>query len=357
MAVDLMTLEVNIPSRDFGAYTTFLSAPPKIGKSEFCTYFDKPLILDFEEGTAGKVVFRVQISKWSEVKNYVKQLTKNPDLKERFQTICIDTVNYALEACKQWCIETFMDNNPTKIITTFNEIPWGGGWEMLTKEFKTEINKLKRAGYGVILVSHIKDKSVDKDTESERMKTIPDLSDKERNMISAMADFLLLGENETEVLEPAIKDGNKVVKEAVTKTNRILNLRTSESVEAGFRWKNCPDKIPFDFNALQKVFSIAVEKEIADGLEKFGLTEKRADEIRKNIDAEKIRDEEESFKEDLSELLSQIANLLKNLKANGVKVAEIKDVLAPLEVKDPNKVDNVELANKVIKALESLLVR
>jgi len=357
--LDLSTLEVNIPSRDFGEYSISLAAYPKFGKSEFCTKFEKPLIFDFEEGTKGKVTFRVQITKWSEVKGYIKQLTKEPSLKERYRTVCFDTTNYALEACKSWCIDQYMDLNPAKIISTFNEIPWGGGWEMLTKEFKTEINKLKRAGYGVVLVSHIKDKIFDKETEAEHTKTVPDLSDKERNMISAIADFLLLGEFERETIEPAVRDGNKVVKEAVIKTNRVLYLRTTESAEAGFRWgsSKIPEKIPFDFNTLKNIFSMAVESEIADGLEKFGLTEEKADEIRKNIDAEKLRDEEESFKENLSELLAQITNLLKTLKASGVKVADMKDVLAPLEVKDPNKVDNVELANKVIKALESLLVQ
>jgi hypothetical protein len=46
---DLEALELNIPSMDFGTYTTMLSAPPKYGKTEFCTKFERPLILDFEK--------------------------------------------------------------------------------------------------------------------------------------------------------------------------------------------------------------------------------------------------------------------------------------------------------------------
>ena len=134
--LNLMELEPNIPPTDFGVYTTSLAAPPKFGKSTWCTLYDKPLIYDFEEGTKGRVVYRVPVAKWTDVKKYNRQLAKEPKLKEKFNTICFDTVNYALEACKQYIMEQYQSNHPDKIIDTFNKIPYGGGHELLLKNLK-----------------------------------------------------------------------------------------------------------------------------------------------------------------------------------------------------------------------------
>lgn len=357
--LDLNNLEVNIPSTEFGTYTTVLSAPPKFGKTGFCTQYPKPLILDFEEGSAGKVVYRVPCAKWTDVKKYCKQLTANPDLKNKFQTICIDTVNYALEACKQYIIDQYQAQHPDKIIDTFNKIPYGGGHELLSKEFKGAINSLKRAGYGVVLVSHIKDKIFDKESESEHTKTVPDLSDRERNMVSATADFLLLGDFELEVLEPAIKDNTgKVLKEAVVKNNRILYLRTSESAEAGFRWENVPEKIPFDYDIFKEIFDEAVMEEIEKGKVKYNLSEAKATEIRKDLDSQKKKNEQELFEETkieltvdqlVEEIVLQSKEKVAKEPSNGVKINKILGNKHPATF-----ITDIEQANKILEAIKSL---
>lgn len=348
---DLLDLEVNIPSQEFGSYTTHLSAPPKFGKSEFCTQFPKPLIFDFEEGTAGKVVFRVPVTKWSQVRKYISQLIKNPALKGKYQTICFDTTNYALEACKQYVMDDYQSKNPDKVIDTFNKIPWGGGHELLSKEFKTQINSLKRAGYGVVFVSHVKDKTFDKDSEQEHTKTVPDLSDKERNMISAMADFLLLGEFELEVIEPAVKDGNnKVIREAVIKTNRVLYLRTNEEAEAGFRWEDCPEKIEFSYEKLNDVFDVAVAKEISKGKAKFGLSDDKADEIREKLDEIKEQEIEEVFAEKIEDVVAEILEKVEELRKKKVAIKTIKE-LCPV---DPVTLNDLDEAKSILKGLQTL---
>ena len=361
---DLMELEPNIPPVDFGVYTTSLAGPPKIGKSTWCTFYDKPLIFDFEEGTKGKVVYRVPVSKWAEVKKYIRQLTKEPKLKEKYKTICFDTVNYALEACKQYIIDQYQADHPDKIINTFNQIPWGGGHELLAKEFRNEINKLRRAGYGVVLVSHIKDKVFDKETENEHTKTVPDLSDRERNLVSAMADFLLLAEFETEVIEPVKKDSNdKVIKEAVVDTKRVLYLRTNEDAEAGFRWEDCPEKIPFDFDIFKQVFQEAVLKEIEKGKVKFGLSDQKVEDIKNNLDSIRLKEQEDVFKEEqekerqeqeqqkLLETISQIKQTAKNLAANGVSV---KEKINPILNGNPDKLTSLEAAQEILSKLQTL---
>ena len=368
--LDLGSLEPNIPPTDFGLYTTSLAAPPKFGKSTWCTLYSKPLIFDFEEGTMGKVVFRVPIAKWAEVKKYIRQLVSKPELKEKYNTICFDTVNYALEGCKQYIIDNYQSDHPEKLIDTFNKIPYGGGNELLSKEFKGEINKLKRAGYGIVLVSHIKDKTFGKETENEYSKTVPDLTDKERNMISAMADFLLIGDFETSTLEAAKKnDKDKVIKDAVVETKRVLYLRTNESAEAGFRWPGCPEKIPFDFDEFKRVFSEAVMEEIEQGKDKFKLSDSKITDIRNSLDLrreteqlasveeelskdklEKEKERSEKEKAELDDIVINIMALAKELQANNTDVKAINKILDG----DPRSLTSVDKAKDILDKLGAL---
>jgi len=361
--LDLTELEPNIPPLEFGVYCTSIAGPPGVGKSEFCTKYDKPFIFDFEEGTKGKVVFRVPVSRWIEVKKYIRQLVSKPELKNKFQTCAIDTVNYCLEACKQYIIDQYQADHPDKIIDTFNKIPYGGGKELLSKEFKGEINKLKRAGYGVILVSHIKDKVFDKETENEHTKTVPDLTDADRNMINAMADFSLLVDFETDIIEPAKKDSNgKVIKEAVVETKRVMYLRTNESAEAKFRWPNVPEKIDFDYDAFKQVFQEAVLQEIEQGKKKFGLSDEKIEEIKDSLSYRRENEQEETIKEEqekdklekeqesLEFTINSIMELAKELKGNGVDIKEINKVLGG----DPRKLKDIEEARTTLKNLRNL---
>lgn len=261
----------------------------------------------------------------------------------------------------------YQSNNTDKLIDTFNKIPYGSGWELLIKEFTGEINKLKRAGYGVVLISHTKNKQFEKDTESAHSKTVPDLSDKERNMINAMADFMLLGEFEIEIIEPAELDGDgKVVKNAVVETKRVLYLRTNEQAEAGFRWEDCPEKIPMDFELFQKVFKKALLKEIEKGKEKYNLDDSKINKIREDLDKlekeqrertikqeqeKEQREQEEKEKEILKETIKKILLLSKELLDN--KKCTKEEIVEVLKG-NPTKIKDISEAESILDNLKKL---
>lgn len=349
--INLHELELNIPTTNFGEFSTLIAGQPKIGKSEFCTKFDKPLILDFEEGTKGKVVYRIPVKKWTEVKQVVRQLTSDLSLKDKYQTVCFDTVNYAFGALKQYAMDTYQEGTD-KVIDTFNKIPYGGGWEILENEFKTIVNNLKRAGYGVVFVAHIKDKTYNRDLEDEYTKTVPDLTDRERNIVSAMVDFLLTAGFEIEIVEPAVKNKEgKIIKSAVINNKRILYLRTNNNVEAGFRWANVPEKIDFDYDELKKVFEIAVREEIETGKEKYGLSDKKVKDLTKQKEKERIEEEQKIVEENkLEDVVQQIMELAKQKKSDGVKAKEINAILQG----DPRKLTDLGQAQSILEELNKL---
>lgn len=71
-------------------------------------------------------------------KLYLRQLEKS-ELKEKFNTITIDTVGLAWEMCEQYvCTQ----NGVQKI----SEIAWGGGYAACKKEFESCLRKITQLG-------------------------------------------------------------------------------------------------------------------------------------------------------------------------------------------------------------------
>ena len=65
----------------------------KTGKTTLGSQMPSPLVLAFERGyNAIANIFAQDITSWSEMKQVVNQLKKK-EVKERFKTVVIDTVN------------------------------------------------------------------------------------------------------------------------------------------------------------------------------------------------------------------------------------------------------------------------
>lgn len=119
MAIDLLSIQPSVISKDLREKYILLAGEPKIGKTEFCTQAPDALILAFEKGTNARPGAMVQpIEKWSEFKQVLRQLEK-AEVKEKFATICIDTVGIAYDACDQFICQ---QNGVQKI----GDIPYGG---------------------------------------------------------------------------------------------------------------------------------------------------------------------------------------------------------------------------------------
>lgn len=168
MAIDLLSIQPNTISRDLRSKYVLLSGAPKIGKTEFCTQAPDALILAFEIGTNARPGAMVQtVTKWSEFKIILRQLEK-PEVKEKFSTICIDTIGICYDLCEQFiCAQ----NSVMKI----GDIPYGGGYTQLSKEFESSLRKITMLGYGLIVTSHLKETF---DDEGHLISAKPDLNNR-----------------------------------------------------------------------------------------------------------------------------------------------------------------------------------
>ena len=88
-----------------------------------CKYLEKDGIKD----NAIANIYAQDITSWAEMKQVVNQLKKK-EVKDIFKTVIIDTVDVASQLCEKYiCNQNDVD--------TISQIPYGGGWGLLKKEF------------------------------------------------------------------------------------------------------------------------------------------------------------------------------------------------------------------------------
>lgn len=212
----------------------------KIGKTEFCTQSPDALVLAFEIGTNARPGAMVQpVTKWSDFKLILRQLEKD-EVKEKFSTICVDTAGISYDLCEQFICS---QNSVSKI----GDIPYGGGYSQLTKEFETSLRKITMLGYGLILTCHLKETY---DEEGKLISAKPDLNSRCLKIINGLVDVIAVITQEWD------KAGNSI---------RWVQTRSTPTITAGSRYKYMKPKIPFGYNEFVKALGEAIDMEEKDG--------------------------------------------------------------------------------------------
>lgn len=249
MAIDILTLEPNVVSRDLRGKYVMLYGKPKSGKTTAAASFPKSLLLAFEKGynAIGGIIAQ-DIMKWADVKMVLRQLEK-PEAKEKFDTIIFDTIPIAWEYVENYVCS---QNGVTKI----SEISWGQGYAQSKKEFESTLRRITQLGYGVVLLSHSSSR-IEKQADGSEVEIIsPDLPKRAAEVCNGIVD--LIGYIGTE-----FKDG---------KATRWLYTRETPTLFAGSRFKYMEPKIPFSYEELVKAVNDAITK--AEELDGITVTDK-----------------------------------------------------------------------------------
>jgi len=117
-----------------------------IGKTTFCSHFDKPVFVDVEEGSYSYEIVRTVPDTWEEILDYISQLRHHRDC----HTIIIDTADKA----EQLCAEYVCRENGWKSIETPG---YGKGYVELAKEYQKILDELSKAtecGRNVVMCAH-----------------------------------------------------------------------------------------------------------------------------------------------------------------------------------------------------------
>ena len=149
--INLLELETTGMVGSLEGQKALLYGGNSLGKTFQASKMPKPLLLMTEAGGNAVNCPKVFISKWAVFKDLVKQLTDEKmldQMKERYMTICIDTLENLVGLCEQAVCSEFGVRDLSEVTGKQN------GYSIYRKDFKTQVNKLCSAGYFVLFIDH-----------------------------------------------------------------------------------------------------------------------------------------------------------------------------------------------------------
>lgn len=240
MAIDILSLEPNVISRDLRGKYILLAGAPKIGKTTLCCQSEKALILATEIGTNAQGGAMVQpIQKYSDFKLVLRQL-ENPKAKERYSTISIDTIGILYDLCEQFICQ---QNGVTKL----GDVPYGAAYSQLSKEFEASLRKITMMGYGLIMTCHLKESY---DEDGRLLSAKPDLNNRCLKIVNGLVDLIAV------ITQTWNEKGE---------SERWIQTRATPTISAGSRFRFLEPRIPFGFHELESALAKAIDEEERHG--------------------------------------------------------------------------------------------
>ena len=240
----LLDIKPHQVSRDLRGYSVFLYGAPKTGKTTIACQFPGALLLAFEKGysTIGGVLAQ-PINSWSEFKKLFVEF-KDPAVKERYQTIVIDTADIAYSYCEKYICTR--ESDASHSYQNVADIPYGKGYAMAMDEFDECIRKILQLGYGLVIISHDQDKTMKNENGEEYNQIIPTLDKRARLVCERTCDIIGY------CREVEDQEGHKTVRMFMRETSRYV---------AGSRFKYTPDSIELSYDNLVKAIADAIDEQ------------------------------------------------------------------------------------------------
>lgn len=297
--ISLLDLKPHQVSRDLRGYSVFLYGTYKTGKTTIASHFPGALLCAFEKGyNALPDVYAQPILSWGDFKKVINQL-KQPAVAEKFQTIVVDTGDIAYDMCVKYICSR--ESTAEKTYETIGDIPYGKGYTLAMQEFDEQLRKILQMNYGLVIISHDKDKVFKDESGQEYNKIVPTLDNRAALVCERTCD--IIGYARTVNTE----EGQQT----------RLFIRGTPRFEAGSRFRYTPDSIEFSYDALVNAIAEAVEKEAANG----------AHRVTDQNQAAKVYAEEETydFKSMMDEFQELIGTLVQKSPNMPAKITAIVD--------------------------------
>ena len=322
MALDILNIQPSVISRDLKGKFVCIYSLPKVGKTSMACQFPKNLLLGFEHGwNAIGGVKAIDVTKWADFKLILRQLEK-PEAKTMYDTITIDTIGIAWDACEQYiCAQ----NGVQKIA----DIPWGGGYSACKKEFESCLRKITQLGYGLVIIAHV-ERRIEKRADDSEVEILgPAIPKRAYEIVNQLVD--IIGYIDVTWDE----EGN---------SERWLYTRKTPTVMAGSRFKYLAPKIKFGYQELVDAIAEAIEKsEKIDGAK---VVDKQENIIEKTLSFNEVRNEAMELWSKLIELDPENSKIiLKKVEMVFGRVMKLSEITE----------DQVDLFNLVVLDMRDLL--
>lgn len=185
---------------------------PKVGKTTLLSMLPKCLIVDFEDGTDYVESYSVKISNYKQLFALAKELRETPG---QFEFIAFDTTtaleDIALPYANKLYRETVMGKNFDEGENVL-KLPNGAGYQYLREAMQKMIGWFEKIIPNIILVGHVKDKSLNENGTELNVKDL-DLTGKIGRILSAASDAIcyIYRDTETGNVMANFGDGSSVL--------------------------------------------------------------------------------------------------------------------------------------------------
>lgn len=324
MGINLKNIQPHKVSRQLSGYMTYVYGPGGSGKTTLGSQMPNPLILAFEKGyNALPGVMAQDITSWGEMKQVLRQLD-DPEVKEMFSSIVVDTVDIASQLCERYvCSQLGIEN--------IGDGGWAvNGWAKVKKEWETTFRTLAMKGYAILFISHSKEKKFQRKDGTEYDGIVPSCSKAYNEIIRNMCDlqgFIHVDNNDRKM---------------------VLRWR-DETIECKSRFALIEPVIPFSYDSLVKALNDAIDAESKLNNGKFVTTEEISYSEPTIYDFDKIIAEFNSIVETLSKEANfgeywapRITEIIERYLGKGKKVNECSR-------------DQAELLSLVVDELKDLI--
>lgn len=243
--IDLMNLEPQKISRNLRGKFLLLYGQPGVGKTSLAAQFDQVLIAAFECGTnALNNVYVQPVKTWQDWKTMVSQLCRNEKLKERYQSVAVDTTDEAWNLCVKWvCSQNGIER--------LGELPYGQGYDIAKKEFASTFRDLSYSGYGIIFISHSTEKTFKNERGEEYTQIVPALPNRPFDVINKMVDIIAY------IREISIGEGENIQR----KRFMFLRDEVGDRFLVKSRYRYIVPRIELDYDKLVEALYNAIDKE------------------------------------------------------------------------------------------------
>lgn len=325
MANALTMIKPHEVSRDLSGYSVLFYGTPKCGKTTIASHFPKALVLAFEKGySAIPGIMAIPVNSWREFRGYLMDL-RDDETKAMYKTVVIDTADIAWDYCSEYICQ---QNGVSKI----GDIAYGGGYALAQREFDTCIRKILQMDYGLVLISHAKEKSLKDENGNEYDQIMPTLENKARLICERTCDIIGMC---------------RPVQESDGTVQTRLFLRETPRYVAGSRFKYIVDSIPFTYDNLVTAINDAIDKEAEETGNKYVTATKG------NLHTP-ATEQTYDFKALIDEFQSIVGQLMETNAGNRTKIANIvAEYLGEKKVGDCNEDDAPQL-DLILRELRTL---
>jgi hypothetical protein len=271
---------------------------------------------------------------------------------ETLKVVFIDTLDNALQLAEQESIRLWNKENPQKRTAAINAA-WGGfmkGQDKAMELLQEQLFRLRTVGVAFSVIGHVKQSTVTDPITNETYQQITsDVSNRYFNQLKKNIDLVGIAYIDRELVKSKVN--GKEVSTVKSETRKIKFRDDNYTVDSGSRMSQIVNEINFDADEFIKAMTDALEAEVKKG-GKSVEDRKKENEKEEKANMKRIAEAEKAAKaeKNLDEIKTEIIRFFTENKTDMTKIKPVLELCRENGFGNPNEIDNIEVAEKVLAA-------